>query len=78
MINSPFFRTISRIEKQQQPPVACMTIISALIRSSKITPYERSVMEKQLLDFDYALGALERLQGQSIPLPYTRHTSRLV
>lgn len=65
-----------RIAAQDNPAIACIAIISTLAKRSNLSPYERTFIEKHLADFDYALGACQRIQAQTIPLPYTRHTSR--
>jgi predicted membrane chloride channel (bestrophin family) len=56
----------------QQPPVAALQVISALLKRSSLSVYERAAVEQQLGAFDVALGALERIRSQTIPLAYTR------
>lgn len=63
----------------KQPPIAASLVISNFLKkSSALSAYERMTMEEQLTQFDIAVGACERLRRQSIPMAYTRHTSRFL
>jgi predicted membrane chloride channel (bestrophin family) len=66
------------LRRASQPPVAAAQVVSALLRRSSLSPYERAAIEAQLSAFDISVGALERIRSQTIPLAYTRHTSRFI
>ena len=55
-----------------QPGPRALQVISALLKRSSLSVYERAAVEEQLGLFDISLGALERIRSQTIPLAYTR------
>ena len=61
-----------------QPPIAAMQAVSALVAGAQLSTYERVALEQQLSTFDISLGACERIRRQTIPMAYTRHTSRFI
>lgn len=62
-----------------QPPIAVSHILSALFLKAKcLRDIQLVEMERWLGDFDVSVGACERISRQSIPLCYTRHTSRFI
>jgi len=69
---------MSWLRSTAQPPIAATMAISALIMRSCATDYQRVSMMGELTSFDIYLGACERVRQQTIPLAYTRHTSRFM
>ncbi|EFN52998.1 hypothetical protein CHLNCDRAFT_137443 [Chlorella variabilis] len=59
-------------------PVKVLMIMSGLLKRTGLLVWERAEIERQLSDFDIALGALERISRQAVPKAYTRHTSRFI
>ncbi|KAL4855857.1 hypothetical protein ACK3TF_003624 [Chlorella vulgaris] len=60
------------------PPVKVTMVMSGLLKRTSLAVWERTEIERQISDFDIALGALERISRQAIPKAYTRHTSRFI
>lgn len=73
------FRPLADVQWGAQPRgCVVVQVISSLLRRSSLSAYERGLLEQQLSMFDVAVGACERIQSQTIPLAYTRHTSRFL
>lgn len=59
-------------------PIYCLQSLSAGIRGSGTHPYIQGIMDQNLTAMEDVVGGCERLLRTSIPLAYTRHTTRFL